>query len=192
MYENEKNIRVRRTKQAILDAVIALSREKPFPSIRISEIADKAGINRKTFYVYYDSLDDFIFHLKAELGQKFRPLLMQVDLKGDYFDTYSFFVEAISIVQQDMEVYRMLFSTNMLSILLDDVQSEMLKVFLSQYNSEDPKRDERYRMLGKYAGAGLLSAVTEWIARPDMPLEEFAHLMGSISLSAYRAVEAIG
>ena len=189
MYENEKSIRVRRTKQAILQAVIALSKEKPFSSIKISEIAEKAGINRKTFYVYYSSLDDYFVHLRADLGEKFRPLLAEVNLRGPSFDTRWFFREAIVIVREDMEIYRMFFSANMLSLLLDYFQEKMLDVFLSQYTSDDPLQRERYRLLGKYAGAGLLSSVTEWVVRPNMSLEDFADLMSSISLSAFRAVE---
>jgi AcrR family transcriptional regulator len=50
--------RVKHTRDALGDALLALMREKPFESITVQEILDRAGIGRSTFYSHYRDKDD--------------------------------------------------------------------------------------------------------------------------------------
>lgn len=49
----QEDMRVRRTKQKIIKAFIALTKEKSIDAITIQEIANKAMLNRATFYAHY-------------------------------------------------------------------------------------------------------------------------------------------
>lgn len=53
--------RVRRTRDALGNALIALMREKPFDSITIQHVLDRAGIGRSTFYNHFRDKDDLLF-----------------------------------------------------------------------------------------------------------------------------------
>lgn len=190
MYENEKNTRVRRTKQAILKTVIALSAEKSFSAITVTEIASRAGINRKTFYAYYSDMDDFMSQLRRDLADKFRPAVDKADLAPG-FDAYAFFRGILATVNEDLEIYRMFFRAGILAPFLEYCQSEAVNIFLIRYYGRDPGKKEERRLLGKYLGAGLISAFTEWLVYPSVPLEDFARLMSTITLSAFQAAEAL-
>lgn len=50
--------RVRRTRDALGDALIALMQEKPFDSITVQDVLDRAGVGRSTFYVHYRDKED--------------------------------------------------------------------------------------------------------------------------------------
>ena len=50
--------RVRRTRNALGDALVALMHEKPFAAIRIQDVLDRAQISRSTFYTHYSDKDD--------------------------------------------------------------------------------------------------------------------------------------
>lgn len=45
--------RVRRTRHAVLEALESLLRERPYSSITVQDITERAGINRATFYAHY-------------------------------------------------------------------------------------------------------------------------------------------
>jgi AcrR family transcriptional regulator len=45
--------RVVRTRQMLRDALVSLIEEKGFDAITIQDIADRAGLNRATFYLHY-------------------------------------------------------------------------------------------------------------------------------------------
>ena len=52
--------RVRRTRDALGDALIALMQEMPFRTITIQHVLDRAGIGRSTFYAHYRGKDDLL------------------------------------------------------------------------------------------------------------------------------------
>jgi AcrR family transcriptional regulator len=50
--------RVRRTRDALGDALVALMQERPFDDIKVQDILDRAQIGRATFYAHYRDKDD--------------------------------------------------------------------------------------------------------------------------------------
>jgi AcrR family transcriptional regulator len=50
--------RVRRTRNVLGDALIALMQERPFDDIKVQDILDRAQIGRSTFYAHYRDKDD--------------------------------------------------------------------------------------------------------------------------------------
>jgi AcrR family transcriptional regulator len=54
---NKPNRQVERTKSWIFDALMLLMDEKPYEKITVSDIAQKAGVARPTFYRNFDDKD---------------------------------------------------------------------------------------------------------------------------------------
>jgi AcrR family transcriptional regulator len=52
--------RVQRTKSSLHNALIGLAREKPYPSIAVKEILDRANVGRSTFYMHFRDKDDLL------------------------------------------------------------------------------------------------------------------------------------
>jgi len=52
--------RVRRTRQALQDALLALMAHKSYPTITIQDIIDRADVGRSTFYTHYTDRDDLL------------------------------------------------------------------------------------------------------------------------------------
>jgi len=50
--------RVARTRNALGDAVVSLIQEKPFDSITVQQILDRAHVSRSTFYAHYSDTND--------------------------------------------------------------------------------------------------------------------------------------
>jgi AcrR family transcriptional regulator len=58
---DKPNRQVERTKSWIFDALMLLMDEKPYNKITVSDICERAGIARPTFYRNFDDKDDVIF-----------------------------------------------------------------------------------------------------------------------------------
>lgn len=71
MATGQEDLRVQRTKEAIRHAFTEMICEMDFEKISIKELTERARINRKTFYLHYDSLDDLLRELQNEMGQSF-------------------------------------------------------------------------------------------------------------------------
>src|SRR4029079_6252892 len=52
--------RVRRTRDALGDALVALMQEKPFDTITVQDVLDRAHVSRATFYTHYSDKDDLL------------------------------------------------------------------------------------------------------------------------------------
>ena len=50
--------RSRRTRDALGDALVGLMQERPFKSITVQEVLDRAEVGRSTFYTHYRDKDD--------------------------------------------------------------------------------------------------------------------------------------
>jgi AcrR family transcriptional regulator len=52
--------RVRRTHQALQEAILALAQEQPYEAITIQAITDRADLNRATFYLHFNSKEELL------------------------------------------------------------------------------------------------------------------------------------
>src|SRR5580765_5460700 len=50
--------RTLRTRDALGDALVELMHERPFKSITVQDVLDRAGVGRSTFYTHYRDKDD--------------------------------------------------------------------------------------------------------------------------------------
>src|SRR6266478_6167941 len=67
--KQKMDARVRRTRDSLGDALVALMQEKPFDSIIVQDVLDRAGVGRSTFYAHYrDKEDLFLSDVEDFLG----------------------------------------------------------------------------------------------------------------------------
>lgn len=81
--EKKIDARVRRTRDALGDALIALMQEKPFDTITVQEVLDRAHVSRSTFYSHYSDKDDL---LMSDAEEFFEALSMALSAHGDKSD----------------------------------------------------------------------------------------------------------
>lgn len=64
-----EDLRVQRTINSIYQAFEELVCEKDYAKITVTELAKRAQINKKTFYRYYETLDDLLAELQARYAE---------------------------------------------------------------------------------------------------------------------------
>ena len=70
MKDNKKeDLRVIRTKEAIRSTFEEMICEMDYDKITIKELTERARINRKTFYLHYNSLDDLLLEMQNEMAK---------------------------------------------------------------------------------------------------------------------------
>ena len=83
MSEQKSDRRVERTKDAIRAVFKDMVCELPYEKITVKEIAERAGINRNTFYLHYDSPDDVLHEIQTEHSDRYSALIAGYDYKND-------------------------------------------------------------------------------------------------------------
>ena len=81
--QKKTDARVRRTRDALGDALIALMQEKPFETITVQDVLDRAHVSRSTFYAHYSDKDDL---LMSDAEEFFEALSMALSQHADKSD----------------------------------------------------------------------------------------------------------
>ena len=180
--------RVLRTKKSIYEAFVSLMNEQPYDTITVKLLSERAGINRKTFYTHYDSLDDFVNQIELELFEQYEPLLSTLRFGDKEFDSYTFFRKLTTLITSDTETFRLLQRCFGLGRFADDVQNFLLELFKEQMGTK-ALQDARMQLFFGYTTSGILSVFTNWIKDPTMPINEFISTLQRLVLSGYKAVK---
>ncbi len=75
--------RIRRTRDRLGDALVSLMQEKPFDTITVQDVLDRAGVSRSTFYVHYSDKDDL---LMSDADEFFESISMALSVHQDQSD----------------------------------------------------------------------------------------------------------
>ena len=68
---NDNDLRVKRTRQLLRQAFCQLVAEGDINRITVKALTERAGVNRKTFYLHYETIDDFYDEIMTEIMDDF-------------------------------------------------------------------------------------------------------------------------
>ena len=83
------DLRILRTKQSIRKAFYELIQEKGYESITIQDIADRAMINRNTFYLHYQNKPDLLDTCMNELLSDLKDAVVLLSHQHESFQYFS-------------------------------------------------------------------------------------------------------
>ena len=83
MTEQKLDPRVIRTKEAIQTVFKQMVCELPYEKITVKAIADKAKINRNTFYLHYNCVDDVLAEIQAKHSNEYSAIVSGYDQLKD-------------------------------------------------------------------------------------------------------------
>lgn len=134
--------RVERTKRNIYFAFFELLKNKSMDEISITELANKADIDRRTFYMHYDTVIAVYLEFKQQLEDHLLSLPEECDLQNQSsnptvtelpyprFDFNHFFEELQAIMTANLEFYEKL-SSDRASMFLRYDCKDILEVALN-------------------------------------------------------------
>ncbi|MBB5182624.1 TetR/AcrR family transcriptional regulator [Catenisphaera adipataccumulans] len=73
--------RVQKTIESIKEAFHDLILEKDYEKITVKELCERARINKKTFYTYYETLDDLLLETQSSIAAEYQNRIKGLSLK---------------------------------------------------------------------------------------------------------------
>ena len=108
--EEQQDPRVIRTRQLLLDALMALVEEKPFSQLSVTEITAKAGLDRSTFYLHYRGVHALLEDLAANLFNELRSAIYR-NGRADFSQVPEDVEEYVVIVFSHIETYQQFYKS---------------------------------------------------------------------------------
>lgn len=160
----EENLRV---KQSIVRALFSLMREKSLADIHITELVNRAGVARASFYRNYCSKEDVLVTLIRDVLDEFSG---QMDISRGSFYTYENLRLSFYFFRKYREYVLNLYRSGLVCVLLE----ELNQFHGSIEGSMAASSIEKYQLYA-YIGA-LLNAALIWLAGDDRTSpEDLAH-----------------
>lgn len=179
--KKKTDARVRRTRDALGDALVALMQEKPFDTITVQDVLDRADVSRSTFYTHYSDKDDL---LMSDAEEFFEALSMGLSAHGDKSDRVFPVQEFFSHLSDVQPFYKALVKSGKFQENMELARGHFARGIerrLSELpRSKNIPAKELAAIAFTHAGA-LLSLLAWWLDRgmrePPAEMDELFHRM---------------
>ena len=163
--EKKTDARVRRTRDALGDALVALMQEKPFETIAVQDVLDRAKVGRSTFYSHYSDKDDL---LMSDAEEFFESVSMLLSRRGDQSERVFPVREFFSHITEAKQFVDALVSAGKFNDNMELARGQFARGIERRLaelaRGRQIPADERPALAFAYAGA-LLALLTWWIDR---------------------------
>lgn len=157
------------------EAFLSILGKKDFAFITVKEICERAGVNRSTFYLHYETLNDllnesvqymydqFLSYMKDNfVEEELVTRLRDCPASELYFITPKYLTPYLSYIEQ----HKRLFRTAMENAAVLQLEETYGKMFRHVFNPilercQVPNQDRPYIMA--FYIQGLMAIVTEWL-----------------------------
>lgn len=170
--EEKKNDRRRaRTEKAIQSSFIALLAEKKLEKITVQEIADRADINRSTFYNHYLDVYDLYDKVEQDILVEWSMLI----LKLEEYEPEASFAGLVEHLSDNRDVFTMVFSPNTPGQLRSKIYKALEGLFkqLAAEKHDTDIKDDRLDYLTRYRSRGCISVLDKWVNDGFVQSKEF-------------------
>lgn len=162
---DREDLRQRRTKKFLVNALLALMEERPFQELSVVDICDRAMVHRTTFYAHFEDKHDLLRYAVRELEREFE----EVEAPEKDRDHRAYFLAVFRNALAFLGEHRKLYLSGLAGggeelRLLEDAVAERL---LEAADSAEPE----WELTARFYAGGVLAMLRWWMSQ-DMPVDE--------------------
>ena len=178
MEQSSTDRRVRKTKKQLRLALMELLVEKSAKSISVRELAERADINRGTFYIHYRDVGDLLQRLEDEMADRLTALCKDHKPEGSTWEQFPFLRDLYRFILDNADLCRVLLGPNGDIAYTDRICCILRDYFLQRLNH-----------FCSFIVSGNLNLALSWLrdGGQESP-DEMARLAGSIIMGGVGAL----
>lgn len=105
MYSQSTDLRFVKNRTALQRAFIDLTLEKQSTRITVKELAERANVNRMTFYAHYDAVSDILLELLDEMTAELMEA--NIEVSGLKADVEALLKKATEMMREEIGFYQL-------------------------------------------------------------------------------------
>lgn len=181
--------RCRKTRKAIKTSLVKLMSEKDISNITITEIAEDADINRKTFYAHYKDLYDILDEIENDMIKQLFHILDHADIMKIMYNPYPLLKELTTELYRDFEFHKLLIQSENYNNLLKKIQS-VFKDRIMELTEDIVKIDrDIFSFMIDFVTSGIISAYREWFRSDrNISLEQLTKSLSVLIENGFHAL----
>lgn len=171
--------RVTRTKAALTAALFELLGEKDFSKISITELTRRADVDRKTFYLHYQTVDEILEEFYEESLRHLREAIEREGIfQGPNIGMVAFFRMLCDLAEKDMPLFRRLAQGGGYTYYMERIRVLLREGIEDFYRRQGVHSEAELQLLGEFYAAAVMRAYLIWL-RGELDMDE-AHLAETV------------
>lgn len=172
MSEKKEDRRIRRTKRLLRQALAELMNEKEFKHITVKEIAERADLNRGTFYFHYTDTYDLKEKVEDELVEVFTQHLESYHPTSEDHSIHDMASAILAYMQENRFLVKTLFhddsGESLRTKMMHALEQTITRVQLTHVRESDRQR----AYIGRFLANGIIGVIAMWLECDDGITEE--------------------
>lgn len=172
---NNQDLRVQRTKKALITTFSDLLETKSFDNITIQDLCEKANVRRSTFYRHFNDKYDLLNHIVGTLIEYFRTLhLPEIDPKDPRQFFNKFMKDILLFISYNKAMVKSVISINIYSEVYQILYNQIYAVVKRQIEF-DKQIGQFYIdefIYGEFLAGGILSVILNWIQYGQQSIDD--------------------
>ncbi len=180
---NPKDLRVLKTKTAIRNAFLQLLQSKELNQISISEIANLALIDRKTFYSHYNGIFDLVDEIEDDIITTIGELVLNIDAYNFFSDPMVILSVLKTVTEHDSFIFARTLSMKGNDKLLTKFVDSIKMLVVKELKSKLDMPDKKLEILVDFNISGMISCYQNWLREGrKIPIENLSEELSMLSV----------
>jgi AcrR family transcriptional regulator len=173
--------RIRRTNRTLSAALIELTSERPYASIQVRDITDRADVGYATFYRHYDSKDDLMLAVFEDIMEELEA--SSCDRGVEYFEQEGALL--FGHVQKYKGLYASIIQSQEFVMKLKNLLSTRIEGHIVQHASILKDRSFPLDLAAHHMVVALIGLIEWWLENEmSLPIEEMARIYKRLVIQA--------
>lgn len=198
MQKTKEDRRTLYSKKMIRESLYDLMKEKPLNKISVTEICQRADVNRSTFYAYYTDIYDLhqqiikeFFSLQKSVIKNIKQAIIVKNSMEEitYTDFYKIILNYLKTVSDNVDLYKFIFNQNAdnsVHASFGKVTFHTIKDVLSPLIEES--RNEEFKKAFTFVAGGTTALIMQWVEKDcDTPIETLSEYVAKYYFGTFKA-----
>lgn len=149
------------------DALLEILAKKDFEYITVTEICKKAGVNRSTFYLHYESMNDLLKETIEKVFKSFSnsfTIDTSQDKTKNVLTRREYILPYLNFIEKNLKIYKLM-HTKMDLFSLKKIEKYLYKTIFSKALTHFGVDEENKEYIYSFYTSGVVGIINKWIER---------------------------
>ena len=152
-----------RSRKMIRESFLELLKDKDISKITVTDIVNKADLNRSTFYAHYIDVRAITEEMENEVIDKMIEILKKFEFKNFFNNPTPLLLEVSRFLESNQDTYKILLKVNEAETFLKKLKNEFAKYMMSDTDIPEYLKDSKMVNLRiSYFAGGIINMYQDW------------------------------
>lgn len=151
------------------EALLSLLEKKEYEFITVTEICKKAGVNRSTFYLHYETMDDLLYETIGMVNKRFNSAFDNEVIDVANLEKNRLFliddkhlIPYLNFIRENKKIYKLIHNNPYIfkkQEVFEKLYDELFSIILDKYGVSNDEKEYTF----VFFSFGLVAVIQKWI-----------------------------